>query len=251
VNMDALEWKTYLALKCAGPRQRSEEPRLFGLPPWGRGEIADESMEEAEAAAHALRVVFAQRRSARDLSLPLPIMHLRHILALSLARPPEKPSARVYPTAGGCDELGILVAARRIEGLKGGAYWATTDASGSLLPAAPLEGTFEQFERLALPYLGLSSDDGPAAFLLILADWRKLSTRYEHCILASGLLDAGALLQTLSLAAADTGVNACICACIQPLLIASWLRMDCREIGHIGTLALGGTGGGRERQRKQ
>lgn len=107
--------------------------------------------------------------------------------------------------------------------------------------AASLEHPdYIEFERTASAYWGLPASTAPAAMLLVLADWRALAARYTNCVLASALWDCGVLLQTLSLAAAAVGANACIGACIRPTLVGSWLGLDCREFGHVGTLALGG-----------
>lgn len=238
--MSAEEWQTYLALQFAGPRKFVPAARLVAPPPWGRGEIGIQEKDAGSPSVHALQALLLQRRSVRDLATPVDLTVLLQVLHLALARPDSSPLSRHYPTSGGCDELGILVAARRVKGLPEGAYWAATDTMGSLLRAASLSPVFDEFERIAIPYLGLSRERTPAVTLLILADWRKLSARYEHCVLASALWDSGTLLQTLSLAAAAVGVHACISACIQPELIATWLGIACEDFGHIATLSLGG-----------
>lgn len=137
--------------------------------------------------------------------------------------------------------MGVLVVARNVHDLSPAAYWAASEDGGGLRIAASLEHPdFLEFERTASAYWGLPAGTTPAVMLLVLADWRVLAARYTHCVLASALWDCGALLQTLSLAAAATGVNACIGACIRPRLVGSWLGLDCREFGHVGTIALGG-----------
>ncbi len=115
------------------------------------------------------------------------------------------------------------------------------DGAGALPYAAPLDERYEAFEQRLCPFLGISPDASPpAALLLVLADWRRLGARYESCVLASALWDCGTLLQTISLAAAASQINARLCACVQPRLVEAWLHLDCREVGQVGLLALGG-----------
>jgi hypothetical protein len=174
---------------------------------------------------------------------PLDLSDLHQLLSLALFSATRRPPYRPYPTSGASDELGIVVAARNVRGLDEGAYWVLTDGDGggvSLSPAARLDGRFAAFERLAAPFQGCGPSHPPAASLLIQAAWRRLESRYVNCVLASALWDTGTLLQTLSLAAGAVGLLACISACVQPELVARWLQLDCRDIGHTGSLALGG-----------
>ncbi len=239
--MSAEEWQTYLALEQAGPRSSPYSGIVPALPPWGNGEVENGSLLQAKGTLISpLHALLSQRRSASHLWHPLSKRALSHLLSLALSRPTQGPPFRPYPTSGGCDELGILIAARNVEGLSEGAYWASMNETGSLAFAAPLDEHYAAFERCLCPFLGHTPAYPPAALLLILADWRRLAVRYENCVLASALWDCGTLLQTLHLAATATEVNARICACIQPRLVEAWLQLDCRTIGHIGTLALGG-----------
>lgn len=238
--LDEVEWQAYLALERAGPRRTmGKEP---GPSPWGTGEV--ECAGEQTSGGPPVRFLqhlLVFRRSSRVLWNALDVSDILQVLRTSLSRPASRSPFRPYPTSGGCDELGMVIAARNVIGLQERAYWASTSTDGKTLQqAAPFSEQFVRFEQMAYPFVGLSTDRPPAVTLLVLADWRRLSQRYEHCILASALWDCGALMQTLSLAAAAVGIHACICACIQPRLIGSWLNLDCREIGHIGTIALGG-----------
>ncbi len=249
--MSPEEWHTYLALQKAGPRRPMQQYSLIDPSPWGSGRISVDERRKGTSTVSSLRNLLELRRSVRELTIPLDLSALLQLLELSLARPAAKPTARRYPTSGGTDELGVLVIARRIEDLSQGAYWATTDPAGVLSAAAPLNDACTEFERHNAPYLGFEPSRPPSATLLVLADWRKLSVRYEHCILASALWDCGILLQTLSLAAAAVGVRSCISACIQPVLVGSWLKLSHEDFGHVGTLALGGGGSERERNWEQ
>ncbi len=235
------EWQTYLALQEAGPLV---QPRPApGPAPWEKQVQQDGlfELETALAPAQALRSLLDGRRSSRMLWNPLDLSDLRQLLSLALLSTTRRPPYRPYPTSGASDELGIVVAARKVRGLEEGAYWVSTHGGGvSLSHAASLDERFAAFELRAAPFQGSSPARPPAASLLILADWRRLGSRYANCVLASGLWDAGTMLQTLSLAACAVDLHACISACVQPRLIEAWLQLDCRDIGHIGTLALGG-----------
>lgn len=236
VNLRSEEWQVYLALEAAGPTWKAQLPDP--PPPWA-GEIYGLGLSRPETAA--LRKILEKRRSSRVLWKSLTLATLLEILGLALERPKDRPKSRVYPTSGGCDELGVLVIARNVRDLPAAAYWATGGDADGLKIAASLEHPdYIEFERSACVYWGLPANTTPAAMLLLMADWRVLAARYINCMLASALLDCGTLLQTLSLAAAAVGTNACIGACIRPTLVGSWLGLDCGEFGHVGTLALGG-----------
>ena len=234
------EWRTYLALEQAGPRSGPRDVQGGTLPPWGNGDVPAAWSPPVDTLVSSLHTLLGTRRSAARLWHPLAVATLRQVLSLALARPAQGAPFRSYPTSGGCDELGVLIAARRVEGLREGAYWATTDEAGALSYAAPLDERYTAFERCACPFLELPPAFPPAALLLILADWRRLSSRYANCVLASALWDCGAMLQTLHLAATATQIHACICACVQPRLIEAWLQLDCRNVGQVGLIAFGG-----------
>ena len=230
------EWQTYLALESAGPTVTPQG--VTGVPPW-TGEVPAVKLSNPRSVG--LREVLESRRSSRVLWRPLPLSVLLEILYLTLGRPKDRPYSRVYPTSGGCDELGILVVARNVTGLPPAAYWAVGDDRGRLRKAASLENPyFLEFERVASSYWGLPEGATPSAMLIVLADWKSLAARYKNCVLASALWDCGALLQTVSLAAAAVGAKACISACVRPRLVGSWLGIDYREFGHIGTIGIGG-----------
>lgn len=238
--MQKAEWRTYLALERAGPRAGSRGKPAPAPPPWGNGEVAAELPQEDTPSVASLRSLLARRRSASELGQPFGIADLRLVLSLTLSRPAPGPPYRSYPTSGGCDELGILIAARRVQGLPEAGYWAAMDEAGGLSYAAPIDERYEAFEQRACPFLGLSSASPPAVLLLVMADWRRLAARYAHCVLASALWDCGTLLQTISLAATTSEISARICACVQPRLVEAWLHLDCRDVGQVGLLALGG-----------
>ena len=233
------EWRAYLALQDAGPLPH---PGLMPEPaPWeSGGQVQIDEQDAAAPEVSALRLLLDGRRSSRELWNPLDISDLRQTLCLALTST-RRPPLRPYPTSGCCDELGVLLAARGVRGLEEGAYWVVADGRISFLRTASLDEGYAEIERQAVPFLGLPTERPPAVSLFIMADWRRLSARYENCILASALWDCGALYQTLLLAASAVGLNACVSACVQPRLIQAWLQLDHREIGHIGTVALGGS----------
>jgi hypothetical protein len=239
--MNETEWQTYLALEHAGPRPGSSTSPPLPAPPWKNGEVESGILPQTAApGVVALRTLLDKRRSASELWHPLESTALGQMLSLALTRPAQGAPHRRYPTSGGCDELGVLIVARNVLGLDEGAYWAAMKENAAFSFAAPLDRYYAAFECCVCPFLGLTPAYPPAALLLILADWRRLAARYENCLLASALWDCGTLLQTLHLAATATEVNACICACIQPRLVGTWLRLDCQQVGQVGLLALGG-----------
>lgn len=238
--MNETEWQTYLALEHAGPRPGSSTSPPLPAPPWKNGEASSAFLPQTtNPGVIALCTLLDKRRSASELWHPLESTALGQVLSLALTRPAQGAPHRRYPTSGGCDELGVLVVARNVSGLDEGAYWAASE-NGAFSFAAHLDDSYAAFERCVCPFLGLTPAYPPAALLLILADWQRLAARYTNCLLASALWDAGTLLHTLHLAATACEINACICACIQPHLIETWLSLDCRSIGQVGLIALSG-----------
>jgi hypothetical protein len=236
--MNEMEWQTYLALEQAGPRPGSSTSPPLPAPPWKNGEVENGVLPQtADSGVIALRTLLEKRRSASELWHPLESTALSQVLSLALTRPAQGAPHRRYPTSGGCDELGVLIAARNVPGLDEGAYWATSE-NGAFSFAAPLDEHYAAFERCVCPFLGLTPAYPPAALLLVMVDWRRLAARYTNCLLSSAFWDAGILLQTLHLAATATAINTCLCACVQPRLIETWLHLDCRNIGQVGLIAL-------------
>lgn len=235
--MNEEEWNTYLALANAGPRSGPQGGQVLP-PPWQDGGIFEESFPRSMSLLSALQTLFSTRRSTSCVSSSLGQADIFRLLALALARPEQGAPFRSYPTSGGCDELGILVVARNVQGLAEGAYWANMISKRKLSYAASLDENYHAFERLACLFLG--EDLPAAALLLIFADWQRLTRRYASCVLASALWDAGALLQTLQLSATALAINSCAVACVQPRLVEAWLHLDCQRVGQVGLLALGG-----------
>lgn len=234
--MHSFEWLTYFNLHEAGPNELTENV-LVPAPPWGNGTPPEIDMYSSDV-ANAFKNIVDRRRSSRNLAHEVPRETLFEVLSLALGRPFLRSHSRRYPTAGNCDELGILVVARRVEGLAPAAYWADSEEE-SLKWAAELSREYLGFEEVLCKFFGVTTDESPAVNLLIMSDWRKLERKYKNCVLTSALLDCGGLLQTLSIAAAAVRLRACISMCIQPLLIERWLGISAKEYGHIGTICLG------------
>lgn len=234
--MNTFEWLTYYNLHQAGPCDQSERKNV-PAPPWGTGEPPEISTYSSDV-ANTFKNIADRRRSVRDLSHEVSQNALLEVLSLTLGRPYLRPYARRYPTSGSCDELGILVVASRVEGMRPAAYWASANDQ-SLKKAAELTDEYLAFEEVLCTFFSLPISESPAVSLLIMADWKKLESKYQNCVLASALLDCGGLLQTLSIAAATLRLKACISCCIQPTMIERWLGLSGREYGHIGTFCLG------------
>src|SRR6266567_7440472 len=112
------EWQTYLALQEAGPLV-PQGPRP-GLAPWENRMKPANSFEKesASAPARALRFLLERRRSSRILWNPLDLSDLHQLLSLALLSTTRRPPYRPYPTSGASDELGIVVAVRKVRGLE-------------------------------------------------------------------------------------------------------------------------------------
>jgi SagB-type dehydrogenase family enzyme len=180
-----------------------------------------------------------RRASSRELTRPLDAASLGAFLSRSFSR---NAGGRPSPTSGGVDELRAVVLVRRVRGVRPGAYWHDPDR-GELAPIAPARHSAALVRHnlgRARWYLGVGPRQAPSVLLLIMAAWDRLLARYENVTLLSGYWDAGALMQTMYLAAADLALPACALACVSPLANARWLGVEPFRMSQVGAFALGG-----------
>lgn len=188
-----------------------------------------------------LRSLMAARKSRRDLWRKLTFKEISSLLALTFEPTSLQPPRNLWASVGGLNAIEFVIVAYNIEGLKQHAYLITRDRSGvSLMPIAPLDESYQEFAKVALGYWGLTQNQHPASIILALSHWAKLGTHYEYSVFYSGVAEAAIALHTISQIASSMSLNSCLSSCVQPDIVGRWLGINPTEVGHIGTIGLGG-----------
>lgn len=191
-----------------------------------------------------------RRRSSSSVCAPVALADLAALLQACCGRleDPAEPGQihRPYPTAGGSDELCVLVIAAAVHGLRRGVYRYNAGRS-ALVPVPDPAGTefADHNTDRARAYLGLTSDLTPAVLLVIDAIWPRLLRRYTDVGMISAYCDAGGLLQTLYLVTADLGLGGTAVASLSALRNAEILGLDPLHESQVACYALGGGQAGR------
>ena len=192
--------------------------------------------------------VLRRRRSAQSVCGPLALDDLSALLQVSCGslEDPEVPGRahRPYPTAGGADELSFVVVAANVTDLRPGAHryhpdWRSLER---LQDPAGSEFSRENSER-ACTYLGLGESSAPAALIVVNAVWPRILSRYSDVGMLSAYCDAGALLQTMYLVAADLGLPCTAVSSLNSARNAQILGVDPLRESQVACFALGGPAG--------
>lgn len=215
------------------PGASEAEPEGIQLPP---------STDKAGRAAALL----GERRSSREVCRPVALPDLAALLHLccdeveDLAAPGRV--HRPYPTAGGSDELAVLVIATAVGDLLPGVYRYHAARCQLLpIPDPPATAFAEHNVARARTYLGLDSHLTPAVLLIINAVWPRLLHRYIEVGMISAYCDAGALLQTMYLVAADLGLSGTAVSSLSSIRNATMLDIDPLYESQVACFALGGS----------
>ena len=192
--------------------------------------------------------ILARRVSRRqhDPARPLPLATLRTVLHGALADLGPAPGAeearrRPYPTAGARQGLSWYLVAGRVEGLAPGLHlWQPRSSSLAFLG----EGGGRMLADAAAAW----GDPGhlPQALLIGALDIRRLAPRYPGQGYRFGLIEAGAALQALSLAAAAAGLAGCVIGAVSGERFAWASGTDPWEASPVAGFALGSAAAGSE-----
>lgn len=142
---------------------------------------------------------------------------------------------RPYPTAGARQGLGWYLVAGRVEGLAPGLHrWQQRSASLVFLG----EGGGAMLEDAAVAWG--DRDHVPQSLIVGVLDIRRLASRYPGQGYRFGLLEAGAALQALSLAAAGAGLAGCVIGGASAARFAAASGLDPWKASPVAWFALGG-----------
>ena len=145
-------------------------------------------------------------------------------------------TARPYPSAGAAYELELYLAVNSCEGLARGFYHY--DAGAHAL--APIGVPADELEALlARAQYAMGAPGPPQILTTIAARFGRVSWKYSSIAYALILKDVGALLQTLSLMAADMGLGGCAIGIANIDLFAKMTGVEFHIEGPVGQFAMG------------
>jgi SagB-type dehydrogenase family enzyme len=203
-------------------------------------------LASSQRRARRMASVLRRRRSSRMLCDPLALEDLAMLLHLScdsLEDPVEQGRVhRPYPTAGGSDELSVLLIPTAVLDLRHGVYSYDPERSALVpLPDPPATELARHNIDRARTYLGLADELTPAALLVINASWPRIIRRYSEVGMISAYCDAGALLQTMYLVAADLGLPCTAVSSLSSVRNAEILGADPLLESQVACFAVGGS----------
>jgi SagB-type dehydrogenase family enzyme len=187
--------------------------------------------------------VLRHRRSHREFGAgDLALAELGELLLLAAAVQRNVPASgvsfRPHPSAGGRHPLEISLVALHVAGLARGVY--RYDPFDRLLREQPVDAG--RLDRLP-DEIGAALDSDlpvePAVLLLVTAVFARTLWKYEAIGLGLVYKDAGALLQTLHLAARGLGLAGCALNLREEAMVARWLGADPLEESLVAAFALG------------
>lgn len=149
---------------------------------------------------------------------------------------------RPYPSAGARQALDWFVAAGDISGLAPGLYRYDPQAH-SLAPVG-VAGPPADLLREAAAAWG-APENPPEALLVAACRLARLTPRYAGLAYRLALIEAGCALQALSLAAAETGVGACVLGAGSASRFAGRSGLAAEAVAPIAWLAMGSSPAGR------
>ena len=243
------EWRFHRLTTDRGPPgQESPEKTRLELPaelPSGHGIPLPPAPPETP-----LSQLLATRRSARHHGAsPLPLatlaalLHrcLRDLGPLSAQTPALR--HRPYPSAGARQALDWFVAAGDVAGLEAGLYRYAPAAHGF----EPVVGAGPPQDLLAEAAAAWGTAEAPPqALVMATCRMHRLTPRYAGLAYRLALLEAGCALQSLSLAAAEAGVAACILGSGSASRFAAYSGLAAESAAPIAWLAVGSSAAGSE-----
>ena len=243
----AAEWRFHRLTTDRGPPgQETPETTQLELPaalPSGHGIPLPPAPPETP-----LSQLLVQRRSERHHgAVPLPLATLAALLHRCLRDlgplSAETPALRhrPYPSAGARQALDWFVAAGDVAGLEAGLY-RYAPAAHAFEPVGA-EGPPRGLLAEAAAAWG-APEAPPQALLMATCRMGRLTPRYAGLAYRLALIEAGCALQSLSLAAAEAGVAACILGSGSASRFAAYSGLAAEAAAPIAWLAVGSSAAG-------
>ncbi len=152
------------------------------------------------------------------------------------ASPAVEYAVRPYPSAGGSYELELYLAVDACEGLARGFYHYDADAHALMPIAAPAQ---ELEAQLRGAQFAMGAPAVPQILITIAARFGRVSWKYSSIAFSLILKDAGVLMQTFYLMAADMGLGGCAIGIANLELFAKMTGVAFHVEGPVGQFALG------------
>jgi SagB-type dehydrogenase family enzyme len=145
-------------------------------------------------------------------------------------------AVRPYPSAGGSYELELYLAVGACEGLARGFYHYDADAHALMPIAVPAQ---ELEAQLRGAQFAMGAAAVPQILITIAARFGRVSWKYSSIAFSLILKDAGVLMQTFYLMAADMGLGGCAIGIANLELFAKMTGVAFHVEGPVGQFALG------------
>ncbi len=145
-------------------------------------------------------------------------------------------AARPYPGAGSAYELELYLAVANCAGLDRGFYHYDADAH-ALVPITVKESQLEAM--LTAASYAMDTPSPPQILVTAAARFGRVSWKYSAVAYSLILKDAGVLLQTLYLTAADMGLGGCAIGTNNIELFANMTGLEFHVEGPVAQFALG------------
>ena len=152
------------------------------------------------------------------------------------ASPAVQYAVRPYPSAGGSYELELYLAVGACEGLARGFYHYDADAHALMPIAVPAQ---ELEAQLRGAQFAMGAAAVPQILITIAARFGRVSWKYSSIAFSLILKDAGVLMQTFYLMAADMGLGGCAIGIANLELFAKMTGVAFHVEGPVGQFALG------------
>jgi SagB-type dehydrogenase family enzyme len=152
------------------------------------------------------------------------------------ASPAVEYAVRPYPSAGGSYELELYLAVGACEGLARGFYHYDADAHALMPIAVPAQ---ELEAQLRGAQFAMGAAAVPQILITIAARFGRVSWKYSSIAFSLILKDAGVLMQTFYLMAADMGLGGCAIGIANLELFAKMTGVAFHVEGPVGQFALG------------
>ena len=152
------------------------------------------------------------------------------------AGPAVEYAVRPYPSAGGSYELELYLAVDACEGLARGFYHYDAGAHALMPIAVPAQ---ELEAQLRGAQFAMGAAAVPQILITIAARFGRVSWKYSSIAFSLILKDAGVLMQTFYLMAADMGLGGCAIGIANLELFAKMTGVAFHVEGPVGQFALG------------